>query len=58
VTSIISLSFVEIFVVYMINKVGLRALPCGTPASIVYWLDVVALHLTTKTYECFLASTL
>jgi len=45
-------------VVYRINRVVPSALPCGTPDSMVYWLDVVALHLTTKTYECFLASTL
>jgi len=44
-----SLSYVRMSAVYGIARVGPSGLPCGTPASMVYWLDVVALHLTAKT---------
>jgi len=46
---VIILSFIGIFVVYRTNRVGPSSLPCGTPASMLNCLDVVALHLTAKT---------
>jgi len=46
---VISLSFVGISAVYIINREGPSPLPGGTPASMVYWFDIVALHLTART---------